>query len=150
VLEESVNYINAPHLANKRGVAVSQTNGLPTPNYPNLVSCRVEWNGGERTMAATLFNESEPRLVQMDNYRLDVRPEGGLLVISGQDAPGFIGQVGMFLGEHDVNIGAWRYGRDEPYGTSLSFLRVDSDIPDETLEALRALEPVIWAKKVTL
>lgn len=149
-LHETVNYINAPHLARKRGLVVSQINGLRTPDYPNLISCRVAWEDGERTIAATLFYDDEPRLVQMDNYRLDVRPEGILLVISGRDEPGFIGRIGTILGEHNINIAAWRYGRDKAYGTALSFLRVDSDVNDTVIQALLDFKPVIWVKKVTL
>ncbi|MDM8527500.1 phosphoglycerate dehydrogenase [Anaerolineales bacterium HSG24] len=150
VLVESINYINAPLLARKRGIAVSETQGLPTIEYPNIISCRVAWDGGEQTMAATLFNENEPRLVQMDEYRLDVRPDGVLLVIGGCDKPGFIGRVGTLLGEHDINIAAWRYARDKPYGNALSFLRVDTDVSETVMSALRGLDLVVWAKKVVL
>jgi D-3-phosphoglycerate dehydrogenase len=150
VLHETVNYINAPHLARQRGIVVSQTSGLPTPDYPNLISCRVEWGSGSRTIAATLFHDNEPRLVQIDDYHFDVRPEGQILVMGNHDRPGFIGRVGTLLGEHDINIAAWRYGRTKPYGLALSFIRVDSDVPDEVINALLDFEPVIWIKKVQL
>ncbi|MEW5960719.1 MAG: phosphoglycerate dehydrogenase, partial [Chloroflexota bacterium] len=94
ILQQTVNYINAPHLAQRRGITVSQTSGLPTPDYPSLISCRVEWAGGSRTVAATLFKHDEPRLVQVDRFRVDVRPEGIILVVSNRDQPGIIGRVG--------------------------------------------------------
>jgi D-3-phosphoglycerate dehydrogenase len=150
VLHQSVNYVNAPHLARQRGIVVSQTSGLPTPDYPNLISCQVEWASGSRTIAATLFHDKEPRLVQIDDYHFDVKPEGQILVMGNHDRPGFIGRVGTVLGEHGVNIAAWRYGRIEPYGLALSFLRVDSDISDEVIDILLDFEPVIWIKKVQL
>jgi D-3-phosphoglycerate dehydrogenase len=150
VLHEGINYINAPHLARQRGIVVSQTSGLPTPDYPNLISCRVVWAGGSRTIAATLFHDNEPRLVQIDEYHFDVRPEGQILVMGNDDRPGFIGRVGTVLGEYDINIAAWRYGRTHPYGLALSFIRVDSDVPDEIINILRDFEPVVWIKKVQL
>jgi len=150
VLQQTVNYINAPHLATRRGITVSQTSGLPTPDYPNLISCRVQWAGGSRTVAATLFNHDEPRLVQVDQYRVDVRPEGIILVLSNHDQPGIIGRVGTILGEHDINISVWRYGRNQPYGLALSFIGVDSDVPQKTLNTLLDFEPIIWLKKVHL
>jgi D-3-phosphoglycerate dehydrogenase len=149
-LDQIVNYVNAPHLARRRGIVVSQADGLPSPDYPNLISCRVEWAGGSRTIVATLFNHNEPRLVQVDGYHVDVRPEGIMLVMSNHDRPGFIGRVGTILGEHDINISAWRYGRDHPYGLALCFIGVDSDVPDSVLNTLRGFEPVIWLKKVRL
>ncbi len=149
-LHELVNYINAPHLARKRGIVVSETTGLRTPDYPNLISCRVQWNGGERTISASLFHTNEPRLVQIDTYQFDVRPEGIILVIGGRDKPGFIGRVGTILGESNINIAAWRYGRDKAYGSALTFTRVDSEISDAVVQQLLDFEPVIWVKRVIL
>jgi len=150
VLHQQVNYINAPHLAQQRGIVISQTSALPKPDYPNLITCRVAWSNGTRTVAATLFNHDEPRLVQVDGYRLDVRPRGTILVISNHDQPGFIGVVGTTLGRHNINIAAWRYGRNEPYGLALSFIGVDSDVPAEVIESLLEFEPVIWIKVIRL
>jgi D-3-phosphoglycerate dehydrogenase len=66
----SVNYVNAPHVAMTRGIVVSQTTGLHTTDYPNIISCRVEWSGGRRTVAATLFSHDEPRIVDVDGFRV--------------------------------------------------------------------------------
>jgi D-3-phosphoglycerate dehydrogenase len=150
VLHQTVNYINAPHLAQRRGLVVSQTSGLSTPDYPNLISCRVEWPGGSRTIAATLFNRDEPRLVQIDGYRVDVHPEGIILVTHSHDQPGFIGRVGTLLGEHNINIATWRTGRSKPGGLAISFISVDSDIPEPVINALQEFELVMKVKKVRL
>lgn len=150
VLHQTVNYVNAPHLARQRGVAVSQASGLPTPDYPNLISCRATWAGGSRTIAATLFSHDEPRLVQVDGYRVDVRPEGIILVTRSHDRPGFIGRVGTLLGEHDINIATWRTGRDKPGGLAISFISVDSEVSEAALQALREVELIVKATKVKL
>jgi D-3-phosphoglycerate dehydrogenase len=149
-LPHTVNYINAPHLTQRRGIAVSQIRGLPTPDYPNLISCRVEWPGGSRTVAATLFNRDEPRLVQIDGYRVDVRPEGTILVTKSHDRPGFIGRVGTLLGQHSINIATWRTGRSKPGGLAISFISVDSDIPEDALGLLEKVDLVMDVKKVKL
>jgi len=150
VLHQTVNYINAPHLTQQRGIAVSQTNGLPIPDYPNLISCRVTWKGGNRTITATLFSDDEPRLVQIDGYRVDVRPIGTILVTHSHDRPGFIGRVGTMLGEHNINIATWRTGRSAPGGLAISFISVDSDIPENIINTLRDFELVMKVKKVRL
>lgn len=150
-LDKAVNYINAPHLVQRHGIAVSQTSGLSTPDYPNLISCRVVWQGkGERTVAATLFNHDEPRLVQIDGYRVDVRPEGVILVTQSYDRPGFIGRVGTILGELGINVATWRTGRNEPGGTAISFVSVDKDVPDHVLNLLGEFELIEKIRKVVL
>jgi D-3-phosphoglycerate dehydrogenase len=148
-LQQSVNYVNAPHLARERGITVSQASSLSS-DYPNLISCRAEWAGGSHTISATLFNDKESRIVQIDGYRVDVRPEGIILVIKNHDQPGFIGKVGTLLGQHDINIAIWRYGRDEPYGKAISFIGVDVDVPDDVIDTLSELELVMDVKKVLL
>lgn len=65
-----VNYINAPTLANERGISTTQALGLNNLDYPNLVTCRAIWDGGHRLLAGVLFGGSEPRIVQIDEYRL--------------------------------------------------------------------------------
>jgi D-3-phosphoglycerate dehydrogenase len=150
ILHQTVNYINAPHLAQRRGIAVSQTSGLPTPDYANLISCRVVWAGGSRTISATSFSQGEPRLVQIDGYRVDVRPEGIILVSHSHDRPGFIGQVGTLLGKHGINIATWRTGRNEPGGMAISFISVDQDIPENVINAIQEFELIKKIRKVHL
>ena len=146
----SVNYVNAPHVAMERGIVVAQTTGLHTTDYPNIISCRVEWNGGRRTAAVSLFSHEEPRIVDVDGLRIDVIPEGTILVTVSHDEPGFIGKVGTMLGELGINIATWRTGRSEPGGHAVSFISVDSDVPDETIAQLSKTDPIERITKVRL
>jgi D-3-phosphoglycerate dehydrogenase len=151
VLHRTVNYINAPHLARRHGITLSQSSGLPTLDYPNLITCRIEWEGGgDRTVVATLFNDLEPRLVQIDGYRVDVRPEGNILVTQSHDRPGFIGQVGTVLGAYNINIATWRTGRNAPGGVAISFISVDSDISPEIMNTIRSIDLIEAAKIIRL
>src|SRR5690606_20121973 len=86
-----VNYINAPLIASERGISVSQTTGVSDIYYPNLISCRVRWHEGQRTLAGVLFGGTEPRIVQVDNYQLDANPKGNMLILQNKDVPGVIG-----------------------------------------------------------
>jgi D-3-phosphoglycerate dehydrogenase len=151
VLEETVNYVNAPYLANRRGLAISHTEGgAEMPNYSNLITCRVFWEGGSRLVAASLFQSDEPRVVKVDSYRVDVRPEGRLLVTDSLDVPGVIGQMGTLLGESGVNIASMRLGRDEPGGRAMSFIRVDEPVPQEVIDKVLSLEHVSRVRQVVL
>ncbi len=145
-----VNTINAPVLAEEMGIATSQTKGISSIDYHNLVICRVQWAGGSRLLAGVLIGGSEPRLVQVDDYRLEARPEGCILMMQNQDVPGVIGQVGTILSAYKVNIGEWRMGRDKPGGEALSFLNLDSHPPQEVVTALEKITAVTQVKLVSL
>ncbi|PJF47399.1 MAG: phosphoglycerate dehydrogenase [Chloroflexi bacterium] len=147
---EKVNYVNAPVIANERGIIVTQALNLTSSDYTNLVSCRVTTDQEERTIAGTLFDGVEPHIVQIDQFRIDAVPEGLVLVISSRDVPGVIGRVGTILGANYVNIAEYRLGRTKPGDRALSFINLDNPVPDYALKALHDLPEVVWAKQITL
>lgn len=149
-LTDEVNYINAPVLAEENGISTSQTKGIAPLDYPNLISCKVQWEGGERLLAGVLFGGSEPRLVQVDEYPLEARPFGHVLVLQNKDVPGVIGQVGTLLATYQVNIGEWRMGRDKPGGEALSFINLDNEPPTAVLDALAKIPAITNVKLVNL
>jgi len=148
--QDQVNYVNAPLLANERGIVVAQTKGLAAPDYPNLISCRLTTDLGERLIAGTLFSRKLPRIVQIDEYRMDALPEGIMLVMVSRDVPGVIGQVGTFLGQHHINIAEWRLGRNRPGDRALSVINLDAEISDHVIRELAELPEVIDIRQVVL
>lgn len=145
-----VNYINAPLLATERGISVTESKGVSDMDYPNLISCRVHWQDGSRTLAGVLFGGSEPRIAQVDGYQLDANPKGHILILQNKDVPGVIGKVGTILAAYEVNIGEWRMGRVTPGGEALSFINLDSEPPEPVLQALEKVPAITQVKLVTL
>ena len=148
--DDEVNYVNAPSLAHELGIVVAQGHGIGSLDYPNLVSCRVSWPGGDRTMSGVVFGGNEPRIVQISDYHLDARPEGIVLLMLNSDVAGVIGEVGTLLGSYGVNIAEWRLGRNQLGGQALSFINLDVKPDPEVLEALRNVEAVTKAEVVEL
>ena len=150
-VQTPLNYINAPVLAKDRGIIVDHGRGINgLLDYPNLITCRAIWEGGERTLSGVLFGGSEPRIIQLDQYRVEAKPEGVVLILMNQDVPGVIGQVGTILAAYKVNIGEWRMGRDKPGGEALSFINLDSVPSTNVLDALAEVSAVTKVKLVSL
>ncbi len=149
---EPLNYISAPVIADQEGIEVTQTTGKSpvVKNYPNVVSCRVIGEGWERLVAGTLFSDGSPGIIQLDDYKLDARPVGSILLLKNKDVPGVMGQIGTILAAYEVNIGEWRMGRDEPGGIALSFINLDSVPPQLTLDTLLKITAVTEVKLVNL
>jgi D-3-phosphoglycerate dehydrogenase len=145
-----VNYVNAPILAERRNITIARTKGLGDLDYSNLISCRAYWNGGQRLMAGVLFGGSEPRIVQVADYRLEAKPEGHILLMLNRDVPGVIGQVGTILAAYNVNIAEWRLGRSGPGGEALSFINLDSTPPDVVINALASVPAIKKVTSITL
>lgn len=145
-----LNAINAPVVAEEKGIAVTQSRMMYGIDYPNLICCRVFWEGGERRLGGVLFGGVEPRVVKVDEYKLEARPDGTVLILQNQDVPGVIGQIGTILAEYEVNIGEWRMGRTEPGSEALSFINLDHEPPQAALDALEGITAVTQVKLVTI
>lgn len=145
------NWISAPALAHAQGIETLQAKGLVSlADYPNLIACRVTWQGGNRTVAGALFGNAGARLVQYDEFHVDAYPEGYVLVLENDDVPGVIGQVGAWLGSAGINIAQWRYGRERPGGRAVSFINLDQKITPDLLLALERDPAIRRARLVRL
>ncbi len=149
---EPLNYISAPVVADQKGITITQTTGQSpvSKNYPNTISCRVIGDGWSRLAAGALFSDGAPGIIRLDDYKLDARPVGSLLLLKNKDVPGVMGQIGTILAAYDVNIGEWRMGRDEPGGIALSFINLDSAPPQSALDTLGKITAVTEVKLVNL
>ncbi len=145
-----INTVSAPIIAHEQGIETRQVVGMELVDYPNLISCRVHWEGGSQVVAGVLSAGGEARLVQCGSIRVDVKPEGNLLYLENKDVPGVIGRVGTLLGAHGINIGEWRLGRDRPGGRGVSFVSLDWPCPQDVLDQLFRLPDVYEARLVKL
>ncbi len=72
-----------------------------------------------------------------------------MLYVTNQDTPGFIGRLGMVLGDEEVNIATFNLGRSGPGQDAISLIEVDGPVSDTVLAKVAALEGVIQAKRLT-
>lgn len=138
---EAVNLVSARPLLKERGVALYTRHTEEVQGYSRLVEVRLRTDQEERRARGVVMG-GRPRLVGMDDYALEVVPEGYMLVCINRDRPGVVGQVGTLLGEAGVNIAGMQLGRDVPGGRALFVLTVDEKPAPGVLEALRSL-PVL-------
>ncbi len=150
ILKDTVNYVNAPALAAERGITVAQVHREESGDYPNLISCRVISTQEARLVEGSLFSRARPRIVRIDEYPMDVQPVGNILIISSRDVPGVMGRIGTILGNHNLNIAEWRLGRTAPGEWELSFINMDSPVPDEVIREIAASGTVRDVRQVVL
>jgi D-3-phosphoglycerate dehydrogenase len=137
---DAVNTINAPALARQRGLKTSQVTSNRHEDYLSAIAVRCSGPEGSVEVVGSVFGKHDLRIVRVDGFEIDAHPEGHLLVLRNADVPGIIGQVGSILGEAGVNIAAIHLSRTRPHGSAFSIVNVDSEVPQEVLERLRAVE----------
>jgi D-3-phosphoglycerate dehydrogenase / 2-oxoglutarate reductase len=144
--EEPVSYVNAPQLAEERGLQVRESSTTTSHDYVNLVTLR----SGDHAVAGTLTGpRTEPRLVMVDDHAVEVPPSAHMLVVRNDDRPGMIGVVGVELGEAGVSISSMTVGPSANSNTALMVLSTDRQVPDETFERLKAADGILDLHRVT-
>jgi D-3-phosphoglycerate dehydrogenase len=150
ITEERVNLINARLVARSRGLSVVEHKAERAEgNYANLVTIAVRNNGDERVLSGTSFQD-EPRLVQIDDFWVDVTPVGTVLITQHLDRPGMIGRVGTLLGEGDVNISSMQVGRRVRRGDAIMIMNLDEPLSEELLSQIASIPDIRSVKQVSL
>lgn len=149
ILQETVNFVNANIVARNRGIEVVQTTQDIDQNYTNIITVKVVTDQGERTLSGTLFLGNDPRVVSIDGYRIDAKPQGHMLVVPHTDKPGIVGKVGTILGEHNINIGGMQVGRQQQGGVAVMVMSVDTQMCKETLDKIAEIDGIIEVKLVS-
>jgi len=149
VLEEEVNVVNAPYLAEERGIRVAESTTPHSRDFATLISVSSTVDGEEHEVAGTIVGRNEPRIVTIDGYRVEAITRGTLLILLADDKPGLIGNVGKLLGEKGINIAAMTFGRKSAGGEAITVLNLDAALDEATLRAVEATPHVRKAHVVT-
>lgn len=150
ILEESVNFVNAPVIAKERGIEIKETRSEDSGDYHNLIVMKIIANGNELTISGTLFSKEDPRIIGIDRFPVEIIPEGIMLYIQNNDKPGVIGNIGTILGENNINIARMHFGRETKGGKALSVVNVDAEVSEDLLKKIKGMPNIIFVKPIRL
>ncbi len=137
-----VNFVNAPLLAKERGIKITEIKSEATLDYANLIRVTIVSKKETRSVAGTMFENIGDVIVAIDGYKVNIRPEGYLLVAPNEDKPGIIGEVSTLLGSKGVNIAQMVVGRQETGGNAVMVIIVDSKVDKEVLSEIEKFEKI--------
>lgn len=139
ILQDAVNFVNAPLIAKERGIRVMESRSEQAADFTNLLRVTVKTTEGQNLLAGTVFGKKEPRLVRLNSFRLEALPSGPMLLVYNKDVPGVIGALGTMLGEHKVNISRMTVGREESSQQNVILLNTDARIGKDLLAKVKKL-----------
>jgi len=148
ILQDAVNYVNATTVAKARGIKIREIKSKDTESFADLVSVQIRTDKEELRVAGTQFGREEGRIVMINGYRVDVEPQGWLLIAPHYDHPGMVGKVGSILGEYQINIRTMQVSSTKQEGTNVMVVGVQSDIPQEVLRRINEIDGIIETKVV--
>ena len=137
--EQPVNAVNAQLLARDRGIEVEETSSSTAGDFTTLIQMDLETDKGVRGVSGTVFSGTLPRIVGICDYRMEMVPEGRILITYNDDKPGVIGSVGALFGRHNINIGSLTFGRKRETEKSVMVFALDAEPSKEVMDELSAL-----------
>lgn len=150
ILEETVNFVNAPVIARERGIGVQEMKSADAGDYQSTIGLRIKADGKENNLVGTLFSRKDPRIVKINSYPVEIVPEGNMLFIYNNDRPGVIGNIGSYLGQCNINIARMHFGRETPGGRAISVVSIDTPVTQAQLEEIKKMPNILSVKVVNL
>ena len=130
---EDITYVNAPNLAQERGLSASVTTESDSPEYRSMIELKAAFSDGThiRVDGTLMGIKKTEKIIAIDKFDLDLPPTEHLLFLRYTDRPGVVGHVGNTLGKAGINIASMQVARDSAGGQALMAITVDSAIPQE-------------------
>lgn len=150
ILKDAVNYVNAPVIAKGRGIRVVESKSDRADDFINTLSVKVTTSKSEEVLVGTVFGHSEPRLVRLNDFRLEALPAGPMLLVFNKDVPGVIGALGSTLGAAGVNISRMTVGREEESNQNIILLSTNELVSKELLKKVMGLKDIADAQVLDL
>ena len=142
--EEEVNEVNAPSIAEERGIEVVETTNTSARDFTDLVRVTVvAGDVSERVVGTTLGRRHRPHLLEAWGQRFNLQLDPFLVLFRYDDVPGMIGRVGTCFGEAGVNIVSMAVGRrrddDDTDAEAVMAITTEAPVPDDVVGRVLAL-----------
>jgi len=139
-----VSLVNAQLIAEERGIRVARKSGGAEAGFETTVAVTLDGAAGRVRVTGALTGTNHGRVVRIDDYSVDVAPDGWMLVVRNRDVPGVIGLVGTALGAAGVNIASYHQARRlAPGRDTLAAISLDHALTNGVLDELRRLPDVL-------
>jgi D-3-phosphoglycerate dehydrogenase len=139
--EEPVNLVNAPQMAEERGIELTETKDTGAEDFTELITVKVGSGEGAAEVSGTgVGPRNEPYLVSVwgDSFYLPFADH--LTVFRYADQPGMIGKVGTMFGEEGVNIVSAAVGASAGGEQAVMALTTDAPVRGETIDRILQLD----------
>lgn len=147
-LGNHVNNVNARYLADRNDIKINEHKSTRAKAFLNSITVELVTNNTTHKVKGTLLAGLGARIVQIDDYNVDINPEGHILFIKHTDKPGAIGLVGTLLADQNINIATMQVGRAIEGGDAIMVLSVDHIV--EYVDFLKQQKNIFEVKAITL
>jgi D-3-phosphoglycerate dehydrogenase len=148
-----VNQVNAPIIAQARGIRVLETTLKESELHGSSLVMRTRTSEGTSHMVQGALIRRigyEPRIIGIDGFVTEAVPAGPMLIVTNRDVPGMIAGMSGALAGRRINIAQMNLSRDRAGGKAMSIINIDTPADESTLDSIRNIEGIINVKQVIL
>lgn len=142
LVKEGVNAVNAPVLAKDMGIRVLESAVADSHHFMNLINAKILTTEKEYMVAGSVFGKTDARIVRIDDFHIEIIPEGHLSIIHNLDEPGAIGSIGILLGENNINISQMHVGTQMGGKNNVILIKTDEPLTKDIQRQVRSLPKV--------
>jgi D-3-phosphoglycerate dehydrogenase / 2-oxoglutarate reductase len=157
--EEDINEVNAPAIAEERGIELVESKRAAVRDYADLVRVTVMSGKDTVLVAGTLFGRrNRPHLLEAWGQRFNIQLEKHITMFRYGDVPGMIGRVGTHFGQRGINIVSAAVGHvdsddvgaDGLDGLAVMVITTDAAVPHDVIAEIVALDGFEAGRTMTL
>ncbi|MEW5821223.1 MAG: phosphoglycerate dehydrogenase [Cyanobacteriota bacterium] len=150
---EGVNYVNAPIIAKRKNIHVTESKTTDSGYYIGILKVRINTEDEDNIVSGTVIGGDIQKILRIDGYLTDIEPAHHMLMLPHHDKPGMIAKVATVLGRENINISMMQVGRKDRAqagGESCMILNVDEPVDKKILHELSQIDGIYNAKTVNL
>jgi D-3-phosphoglycerate dehydrogenase len=145
-----VNRVNAENLAKRQGIALVESVTQESRDYISLIKITGFCSGQTISVSGALLGGRQPRLVCINNFDIEVVPEGTLLFTRHHDKPGVISAISAVLGNANINITRMQVSIADKKQEAMAVISVSEPVDETILQQLADLDPVHKVTQINL
>ncbi len=148
--DEFVSYVNARLLFESRGLELNTVSkeGSERPAREILLELSGEEKQEQVRLGGALYDGKIPRITLINKHEFEMEPSGDLLLVSNEDRPGVVGNVGSFLSQESLNIAQFDLSRNTTGGEAMALIRTDGRLKKEAVARMEELPHVIRVRRI--
>jgi len=141
-IDTTVNFINSPVIAEDMGIVLEEINSNDHHDYQNLIEAKIITSSGEWKLSGTVFGNNDLRIVEINDYLVEFKPEGNILIYKNIDKPGMLASVSKELSLSKINIASLSLGRKSEGDLALAVVNIDSQLNEEIRKSISSIEGI--------
>jgi len=148
-LGDNINYVNAKYVSEEKGIETTYEEIPTSSSYHNKVTITLTTDNRVTTVTGTVFDDTQQRIVGIDDFDFDFKPKGKMIVFKNRDVPGVIATIATLLSKNGINISDFRLARGEN-SSAMAVILVDDSIDKSILKELNSIDACLWVQYAVL